>query len=114
MFQDRRDAGIRLAQKLREAGVGGQIILGLPRGGVPVAHEISKSLSIPLDILVVRKIGLPLNPELTISAMGEDKVPLFNQNMIAQLNLKNHEIQDVVQSEKFEIQRQIRLFRLDR
>ena len=73
-FPDRSHAGVELADTLRRAGVSADLVLGLPRGGVPVAFEVSVSLAIPLDVIVVRKLGVPFQPELAMGALGEGGV----------------------------------------
>ena len=73
IFRDRLDAGRRLAERLDEyVGRPGLLVLGLPRGGVPVAYEVARKLNAPLDVFVVRKLGLPQQPEL---AMGRGPLP---------------------------------------
>ena len=80
MFRDRVDAGRRLAEVVRAAGVGGDdvVVLGLPRGGVPVAAEVARGLGAPLDVIVVRKLGFPSQPELAMGAIGENGVRVEN------------------------------------
>ena len=80
MFRDRVDAGRRLAEVVRAAGVGGDdvVVLGLPRGGVPVAAEVARGLGAPLDVIVVRKLGVPSQPELAMGAIGENGVRVEN------------------------------------
>lgn len=74
LFDDRGDAGRQLAQRLAQLSGKAVVVLGLPRGGVPVAFEVAKSLQAPLDVLVVRKLGVPFQPELAFGAIGEDGV----------------------------------------
>lgn len=69
-FPDRRAAGLALAERLRHLGGPGTVVLGLPRGGLPVAEEIARVLQVPLDIVLVRKIGMPGNPELALGAIA--------------------------------------------
>src|SRR5665213_2348797 len=73
-FTDRRAAGRELAERLRALAVESPVVLGLARGGVPVAYEVAQMLGAPLDVLVVRKIGAPGNPELGIGAIAEAAV----------------------------------------
>ena len=75
MFQNRKDAGLQLAEKLIHEHFDEPIVLALPRGGVPVAHELAKALNAPLDLLLVKKIGLPFNPELALGAVVEGQPP---------------------------------------
>jgi len=78
-FRDRREAGRRLAERLSGLRATSPLILGLPRGGVPVAYEVAKALGAPLDILVVRKLGVPFQPELGMGAVGEGGVRVDDQ-----------------------------------
>lgn len=72
MFNDRADAGRQLAEKLRKYSGANSILLAIPRGGVTVAYEISKELKIPVDVIIVRKVGHPYNPEYALGAVGVD------------------------------------------
>ena len=78
MFADRADAGRRLAAKLGHLRGEPVVVLGLPRGGVPVAFEVARALGAPLDVIVVRKLGVPFQPELGMGAIGEDGVRVIN------------------------------------
>ena len=81
-FPDRSHAGVELADTLRRAGVAPDVVLGLPRGGVPVAFEVSDSLGVPLDVIVVRKLGVPFQPELAMGALGEGGVRVENHEVL--------------------------------
>ena len=82
MFRDRADAGRELAEQLkRRLGDEHVVVLGLPRGGVPVAFEVARKLDAPLDVIVVRKLGVPYQPELGMGAIGEDGVRVLNHEM---------------------------------
>ena len=81
-FSDRSQAGSELAGTLQRAGIGPEVVLGLPRGGVPVAYEVSVSLGIPLDVIVVRKLGVPFQPELAMGALGEGGVRVENHEVL--------------------------------
>jgi putative phosphoribosyl transferase len=84
-FNDRADAGRQLASRtdfLRDQDV---VVLGLPRGVVPEAFEVAKALGAPLDVLLVRKLGLPLRPELAFGAIGEDVLPVINHSVVRRL-----------------------------
>ncbi len=78
MFADRVDAGRRLAAVLEHLRGQDVVVLGLPRGGVPVADEVARVLGAPLDVIVVRKIGVPFQPELGMGAIGEDGVRIVD------------------------------------
>ena len=87
MFRDRTEAGRRLADRLsawRDAEV---VVLGLPRGGVPVAAEVARALHAPLDVLVVRKVGVPWQPELALGAVGEGRAAVLNESVVAACDL---------------------------
>ena len=70
-FKDRSDAGRRLASVVEQLNLHDPVVLGLPRGGVPVAYEVAAHLRVPLDVLIVRKLGVPSQPELAMAAIGE-------------------------------------------
>src|SRR5919206_3649567 len=87
LFDDRRDAGRRLAQALARYRDSDPVVLALPRGGVPVGFEVAKALGAPLDVLIVRKIGAPGHPELGIGAVidGSDPYLVLNEEVIRQV-----------------------------
>ena len=82
MFANRNDAGRRLAARLTGFTSERLVVLGLPRGGVPVAFEVACALGAPLDVIVVRKLGVPLQPELAMGAIGEDGVRIINEDVV--------------------------------
>src|SRR5512133_2109965 len=87
-FKDRVHAGQYLAERLmRYAGVSDAVVLGLPRGGVVVAHEIAKKLGLPLDIFLVRKLGVPGYEELAMGAIASGGVRVMNENVLSQINV---------------------------
>ncbi len=112
-FQDRRDAGRRLAARLQHLASQRPIVVGLPRGGIPVAHEVAIALSAPLDVLVVRKIGLPWQPELGIGALGEEGVRVWNEQLLASTNVPRDDLAAVVRHEETELTRRVRRYRGD-
>jgi len=83
-FRDRVDAGRHLAEVVQRAdlGDGDVVVLGLPRGGVPVAFEVAQALGAPLDVIVVRKLGVPFQPELAMGAIGEEGVRVVNEEVL--------------------------------
>lgn len=83
MFTDRTDAGRQLARELESLRGSDVVVVGLPRGGVPVAAEVAAALGAPLDVVVVRKLGVPYQPELAMGAIGEDGVVLLDQDIVA-------------------------------
>src|SRR6476619_3224345 len=82
-FDNRQQAGRRLAAALESHRASAPVVLGLPRGGVPVAYEVARALDAPLDIIVVRKIGVPGHRELALGAVGEDGVLVVNADVLA-------------------------------
>jgi predicted phosphoribosyltransferase len=114
MFRNRRDAGRQLATHLRGLGLHDPVVLGLPRGGVPVAAEVATALGTPLDVLVVRKIGCPWHPELGVGAIGEDGVRILNDALIAELRLSRQELEAVTAREQLELERRVRRYRAGR
>ena len=88
LFHDRYQAGRALAERLGHLqGSAKTIVLGLPRGGVPVAHEVARQLHLPLDVFLVRKLGVPWHEELAMGAIAFGGVRLLNQRLIDQLGI---------------------------
>lgn len=114
-FSNRREAGRALARKLsayaRREDV---LVLGLPRGGVPVAYEISEALDVPLDVFLARKLGVPGQEELAMGAIASGGLPIFDAGMIVRFGLSEAEIQAVVRKEQRELARRERAYRGDR
>ncbi|WEO75950.1 phosphoribosyltransferase family protein [Cryobacterium sp. SO2] len=100
LFTDRADAGRQLAHIL--TGFRGQniVVLGLPRGGVPVAAEVAKALDAPLDVIIVRKLGLPFDLEVAMGAIGENGVRVFNPRVLALAEVTGAQIQAVERRER--------------
>jgi putative phosphoribosyl transferase len=107
IFQDRRDAGRRLAERLEKFRHDDPVILGLPRGGVIVAHEVAIALGAELDVVVARKVGAPFQPELAIGAVAPNDVTLADERYHFSENLFTR----LAQAERREMTRRIRLFR---
>ena len=115
LFKDRRDAGRKLAEELSTyAGRSDVIVLALPRGGVPVGYEVALALSAPLDIFIVRKLGLPGHEELAIGAIASGGVRVLNDDIIQALNIPPRVIDTVAQRELGELERRERAYRGDR
>jgi putative phosphoribosyl transferase len=110
-FADRVDAGRRLAQRLDSFAGQDVVILGLPRGGVPVAFEVAKALRVPLDVLVVRKLGVPFQPELAFGAIGEGGARVINESVVHEANLTEDDMATVERKERAELQRRLERFR---
>jgi putative phosphoribosyl transferase len=110
-FRDRAAAGRALAGELTELRAEEPIVLGLPRGGIPVAAEIAAVLGAPLDIVLVRKVGAPRRPELAVGAVSEDGVTVRNDAVLAELGLSWADLEDQVARERAEIERQVTALR---
>ena len=111
-FIDRRDAGRALTKELKDyANQQDVIILALPRGGVPVAYEIASALSLPLDVFIVRKLGVPGHEELALGAVASGGTVVFNQALLSQLNIPQSAIEQVLQSEQQELARREIVYR---
>jgi putative phosphoribosyl transferase len=113
-FVDRHDAGRRLATRLRHLADDQPLVIGLARGGVPVAHEIARELGAPLDVLVVRKLGCPWQPELGVGALGEGGVHLLNRALMDRIGVTEAALEPVVQREAAELRARLRRYRGDR
>ena len=111
MFADRADAGRRLAVKLSGLRSRDVVVLGLPRGGVPVAFQVAQSLQAPLDVIVVRKLGVPFQPELAMGAIGEGGVRVVNQSVVDAAGVTSQQFAAVEQSERRELSRRVARFR---
>lgn len=110
-FLDRTDAGRQLAHALRRRVTGDVVVVGLPQGGVPVAAEVADALGAPLDVIVVRKLGVPFQPELAMGAVGERGVRVINDSVVRQLGLGAAEIGAVEERERRELDRRARRLR---
>ena len=112
IFRDRADAGIQLAARLlRYAGDPNVVVLGLPRGGVPVAYQVARRLQVPLDIFVVRKLGVPEHRELAMGAIATGGVRVLNPDVVTALRISEQTIAEVAAQEQKELERQQRAFR---
>jgi predicted phosphoribosyltransferase len=112
VFRDRRQAGALLGEALSAfAGRKDVLVLGLPRGGVPVAAEVARALDVPLDVLVVRKLGAPGREELAIGAIAEGGVRVLNRALVANLGLDPREIDVLAGREERELERRVRIYR---
>ena len=114
MFVDRHEAGRRLAERLLGFRSEDPLVLGLPRGGVPVAAEVARTLHAPLDVLVVRKLGCPWQPELGVGAVGEDATLVVNAPLIERLDISEEQLEEIAARESAEVVRRVRRFRGDR
>jgi putative phosphoribosyl transferase len=112
VFADRADAGRRLAERLEAyAGRDDVIVLGLPRGGVPVAAQVARALPAPLDVCVVRKLGVPGDRELALGAIAGGGVLVLNDRVVAELHLSDQAIAAVAEAELAELRRREHAYR---
>jgi putative phosphoribosyl transferase len=112
LYEDRRDAGRRLAQLLTaHAGAPDTLVLGLPRGGVVVAHAVAKALGLPLDVLVVRKLGLPSQPEVAMGAIATGDVLVTNAAVLQDIPNARDIVQRVMEEELEELHRREKTYR---
>jgi len=111
MFRDRRQAGQELARRLQHLKGLDLVVLGLPRGGVPVAYEVARELSAPLDVIVVRKLGVPCQPELAIGAIGEGEVRIVNRSVMELAGVDEDDLRAVEERERIELERRAQTFR---
>ena len=114
VFRDRADAGRRLGAKLAHLRSGDVVILALPRGGVPVAFEVADALGAPLDVIVVRKLGVSFQPELAMGAIGEDGVRVLNREVLALARVDAAEFAAVERREREVLKRRAQRFRSGR
>lgn len=115
IFRDRRDAGRRLAQRLTAyANRPDVVVLALPRGGVPVGYEIAQALHVPLDVMVVRKLGVPGHEELAMGAIASGNIRILNEDIIRLLTISEPVIAEVARREHEELLRRERVYRGDR
>lgn len=111
VFKDRREAGKRLAEYLVSYRDTAGIVLALPSGGVPVAAEIASALNLPLDLLIVRKVQLPDNPEAGFGAIGPDGEVLLNRELMKHLRLTDEQISIQIEKTRAIIEKRNRIFR---
>lgn len=110
-FNDRRDAGRRLAQAFAGRELVRPVVLGLPRGGVPVAAELARALDAPLDVLVVRKLGLPRQPEVAMGAIGERGARVLNDDVLRLGSVSSADLAEVERKERAELDARVARFR---
>ena len=112
IFANRKEAGQKLAQRLRKyTNRGDVIVLGAPRGGVPVAFEIATDLKAPLDVFVLRKLGVPGREELAFGAIASGGVRILNRDIVEGLGITGLDIERVTRAEKQELERRERAYR---
>ncbi|MGX7680806.1 phosphoribosyltransferase [Jatrophihabitans sp. DSM 45814] len=108
---DRADAGRQLAAVARELCGNATVVLGLPRGGVPVAYQLSRVLKLPLDVLLVRKLGVPFHRELAMGAVGEEGVRILNADVVRRSTITAEQLAAVDRAERIELARKAALYR---
>lgn len=114
-YINRKMAGQMLAGMLEQyANKSDVLVLALPRGGVPVAYEIAKVLNVKMDIYIVRKLGVPWEPELAMGAVAMDGTVIFNSDVLHSLDIAKNEIDLVLQQETAELKRREKAYRVDR
>lgn len=113
-FSDRREAGLRLAERLVFLRGTDVVVLALPRGGVPVGFEVAQALGAPLDVIIVRKLGVPFQPELAMGAIGEDGVRVINDAVVRMARISDADLEAVERRERQEIARRAARFRRGR
>lgn len=113
-FADRRDAGRQLAAALAPLASQAPIVIGLPRGGVPVAEEVALALRAPLEVLAVRKLGAPYNPEYGIGAIAEDGTRVFDTGALVALGIGADALEGIVAAETVELHRRVEAYRGER
>jgi predicted phosphoribosyltransferase len=112
IFRDRSEAGRELGARLAERNIRGSIVvLGLPRGGVPVACEVADRLNAPVDVLIVRKLGAPFQPELAVGSVASGGVTVLNQWILDQLGLDTEALSPIIERERAELIRRERAYR---
>jgi predicted phosphoribosyltransferase len=114
MFTDRRQAGRMLGKELERFRALDPVVLGLPRGGVPVAAEVARALNAPLDVIVVRKLGVPHHPEFAMGAIGEGDVCYIDWDVVSELGLSGRELALTVRRERAELASRVRRVRAGR
>jgi len=112
MFSNRGDAGVQLAKRLKQYKDAKEaLVLALPRGGAVTGYEVASALSIPLDVLIVRKIGFPGEPELAIGAVSETGAVVLNKEIISAYGVSEEYIKNEISKQKEEISRRVRVYR---
>jgi putative phosphoribosyl transferase len=111
LFADRHDAGRALGERLRLWAGAHPVVLGLPRGGVPVAYEVARALHAPLDVIVARKVGAPDNPELGLGAVAEDGVRVFSAAALRWPGLTAEQLERRARRAAEEVERRVALYR---
>lgn len=110
-FRDREEAGRLLAERLREFAGEAPVVLALPRGGVAVGYEVARAMGAPLDVMIVRKLGVPWHPELGMGALAEGGALYLNQEVLDSADLSPDEMRQVIVEETRELERRVQRYR---
>jgi predicted phosphoribosyltransferase len=110
-YRDRRHAGALLGARVAELGPSDPVVFALPRGGVPVAYEVARALNCPLDVLVVRKLGVPRQRELAMGAIAEGGAVVRNEDVIDLAGVSEEEFESVVRAETLELEKRLGSYR---
>jgi putative phosphoribosyl transferase len=113
LFRDRVEAGTQLAARLQKTREDSWVVLGVPRGGVPVAAVVAEALGLPLDVVLVRKLGVPYRPELAMGAVGEGGVRVVDTNLVRMAGVRQSELTETERRERAELDARARRFRGD-
>jgi predicted phosphoribosyltransferase len=113
-FEDRTEAGRRLAKELAAYAGTDAVVLALPRGGVPVAFPVARALGLPLDVFVVRKLGVPGQPELAMGAIASGGARVMNEDVLAGLGLREADVEAVAEKERTVLEQREHTYRGDR
>jgi putative phosphoribosyl transferase len=113
-FSDRRQAGRELAEVLQRYAGRQPIVLALPRGGVPVGYEVARALRAPLDVCVVRKIGLPWQPELGLGAVAEGGHVYVDHDLVRRVGISSAELTEAIEAKRLEVEERVKKFRRGR
>ena len=113
VFQDREEAGQRLAQALKDTGGSFRdgVVLAVPRGGVVVGAQVARELGLPLDLIIPRKIGAPHNPEAAVGAVAQDGTAIFDRHILNVLRLREEDLEADIEREVAEIRRRMKKYR---
>ena len=114
VFANRVDAGRRLGKIFKARQLESVIVVGLPRGGVLVAFEVAREIGAPLDVIIVRKLGIPFQPEVAMGAIGEGGVRVIDHEVVASAHVSESDLVEVERMERAELERRVALFRRGR
>jgi len=111
VFRNRVEAGRKLAEAMQDRAYKNSVVLAIPRGGVVVGAQVARSLKIPLDLVIPRKIGAPHNPEAAVGAVAQDGTTIFNHQVLSVLGIREEDLQEVVEEQIKEIRRRMKMYR---